>query len=336
MKCKYILFFIILLTACQENRQVDISFYYWKTVYKANKQETSYLNSFKSKKLYVRIMDVDNQNQNPVPIAPISFVDQIPKPFEIVPVVFIVNNVLKGKSQAQLKRLAQNISGFVKDRVGQSGKGTFKELQIDCDWTETTKENYFYFLGEIVALEKGRLISVTLRLHQLKNQVKSGIPPVDKVLLMCYNMGNLREYGNQNSILDVAELKKYAGQNLNDYPMDIDVGLPLFSWSVVFDNRAYAGISKRVKVADLKNPLLFDALNNGLYRAKTELPAFGIRRNWEVRFEESRIESLKEIAAYLSSHLSKKPINLVYYHLDEELLKNYPIHELEKVNHIFY
>ncbi|TCC94292.1 hypothetical protein EZ428_05820 [Pedobacter frigiditerrae] len=332
MRYKYILFFIILLTACQEKREVSTSFYYWKTVYKQNKVENQHLKQFQSKKVYIRMMDVDlDINQKAVPIAPITFTDSIPKNLEIVPVVFIVNEVLKSQSEAQLTQLAYNILAFVKSKVLQSGQKDYEELQIDCDWTVTTRTKYFELLRNLKEHNKTRILSSTLRLHQLKNQEKSGIPPADKVLLMCYNMGNLRQYGKQNSILDVSELQKYAGTNLGFYPMDIDVALPLFSWSVAFRNKQYAGISKRVSLSDLQNKEIFIIQSNGLYLAKTDLPTFGLIKNDEVRYEESKAEDIKKTAEYLSSYLSEKPINLIYYHLDQNLLKNYEITQLEEI-----
>ncbi|RZL50283.1 MAG: hypothetical protein EOP00_05045 [Pedobacter sp.] len=335
MKCKYILFFIILLTACQQKREVSTSFYYWKTVYKQNKVENHYLHQFKSKKVYVRIMDVDlDINQKAVPIAPITFADSIPQHLEIVPVVYIVNEVLKSQSDAQLEQLAYNILAFVKAKVLQSGQKDYEELQIDCDWTQITRDKYFELLKKLKQHNRTRILSSTLRLHQLKNQEKSGIPPVDKVLLMCYNMGNLRQYGTQNSILDVPELQKYAGKNLGLYPMDIDVALPLFSWCVAFRNKQYAGISKRINISDLQNKAMFSLQNNGLYVAKIDLPTFGLIKNDEVRYEESKVIDIKKTAEYLSSYLSEKPINLIYYHLDNNLLKNYEITQLEEIAYI--
>jgi hypothetical protein len=335
MRYKYILFFIILLTACQQKREVSTSFYYWKTVYKQNKVENQYLKQLKSKKVYIRMMDVDlDIHQKAVPIAPIAFTDSILKNLEIVPVVFIANNVLKSQSEARLEQLTYNILAFVKAKVLQSGQKDYEELQIDCDWTATTRNKYFELLKKLKERNKTRILSSTLRLHQLKNQERSGIPPVNKVLLMCYNMGNLRQYGKQNSILDVPELKKYAGKNLGFYPMDIDVALPLFSWSVVFRNKQYAGISKRVSLSDLKNTTIFSWQSDGLYLAKTDLPTFGLVKNDEVRYEESKVEDLKKTTEYLSSYLSEKPINLIYYHLDKNLLKNYEITQLEEIANI--
>ncbi|TDG37807.1 hypothetical protein EZJ43_01570 [Pedobacter changchengzhani] len=336
MKFKLLVLFIFLITACKQKREVNTSFYFWKTVYKQQKVENNILNTLNSKKLYIRIMDVDlNLDQKLIPIAPIKFVDSVPKNLEIVPVVFIVNNALKNQDERQLAQLAINILAFVQAKVLQAGAKSYKELQIDCDWTATTKTEYFTLLKLLKQHDKSKILSSTLRLHQLKNQEKSGIPPCDKVLLMCYNMGNLRKYGTQNSILDVEELKKYAGENLAFYPMNIDIALPLFSWCVVFRNQQYAGISKRLNLADLKNPELFTRKTDGLYTANTNLPAYGLIKNDEVRYEESKINALRETATYLTTFLSQKPISLIYYHLDYNLLKNYETHQLKEIANIF-
>lgn len=325
----------MLLLSCYKKREVEPTFYYWKTVYKQHQNENIYLRALGSKKLYVRVMDVDvNELQQTIPIAPIEFKDSISAGIKIVPVVFIVNDAIKNQTHQQLEKLAHNILAFVKVKVLESGKYDYDELQIDCDWTQTTRENYFFLLQKIKDFNKGRSISVTLRLHQLKNQQKSGIPPAHKVLLMCYNMGNLRQFGTQNSILDISELRKYVNENLSKYPMEVDIALPLFSWAVVFEGAKYVGIAKRLTFGDLKNKSFFSQMDNGLYEAVVNLPDFGIKQHHIVRYEESKLPELRALAKCLSSYLSAKPINLVYYHLDQQILKNYKSNELEEVAHL--
>lgn len=327
--------FLILLIGCQQKREVSTSFYFWKTVYQDNNTEQHYLHHFKSKKLYVRMMDVDRDlNGVPTPIAAISFKHKLPQHIDVIPVVFIVNDLLKNADDKALKTMAANIMRFVNGKVLQAGKQSYTELQIDCDWTATTRQAYFALLKEINSLNKGKILSATLRLHQLKNQEKSGIPPVDKVLLMCYNMGNLRKYGTQNSILDLIELKKYVNQNLGFYPMQVDIGLPLFSWAVAFRKGAYAGLSKRINKSNLTDENMFSLTPEGLYRANEDLPQFGLYKNDEIRYEESKFDEIKESASYLAKHIANQPLNLVFYHLDETILKNFSTHELEEINHI--
>lgn len=334
-----LIFALCFFCSCHHDRVVNTSFYYWKTVYKTNKTEQNYLHHFKTQKLYVRIMDVDTDENSklPVPISPVTFPSKLPDTVAIVPVVFIVNSILKNISHLQLDDLAGKIGNFVDGKIHQAGKYTFDEIQFDCDWTTSTRENYFYLLKKLqqVPYLKSRQFSVTLRLHQIKNQKGSGIPPVDRVMLMCYNMGNLRKYGHQNSILEISEIKKYINENITAYPLPVDIGLPLFSWAVAFRNQQYIGIAKRLSINDLLNKNQFIFIENNIYRAKTELPDHGLKANDEVRWETIPAGDLQATAAYLSPLIKADTVNVIYFHLDEPVIKTYTYADLEKTDHIF-
>ncbi|WP_183562360.1 hypothetical protein [Mucilaginibacter sp. SP1R1] len=337
-----VLFVFILcsiLSSCRHDRVVNTSFYFWKTVYKNNKTETACLGHFKSHQLYMRIMDVDLDENgiNPVPVSPITFQDKLPDSVEIIPVVFIVNNLLKVTTRHQLDDLARNMVGFVNGKVRQAGKTSFSQLQIDCDWTASTRENYFYLLKQLRQLKelKGKVLSATLRLHQIKNQKGSGIPPVNRVMLMCYNMGNLRKYGQQNSIIEISELKKYLGNNVTSYPMPVDVGLPLFSWAVAFRDKQYIGIAKRINMVELNNKNQFIFIGNNIYRAKTDLPDDGLKINDEVRWENVSAANLRSAARYLAPLIKADTVNVIYFHLDEAIVRTYTYDNLEKTDHLF-
>jgi hypothetical protein len=326
-------------SSCHREHVVNISFYYWKTVYEDNKVEKQYFDTLHCKKLYLRIMDVDKGDTGPMPVSPVSFKSSLPSAAEVIPVVFIVNNVLKNQTQSQLNGLASKIVYYVNGKMRQSGKTTFTELQIDCDWTRTTRENYFYLLNCIKANTqlKNKQISATLRLHQLKNQKSSGIPPVNRVMLMCYNMGNLRKYGIQNSILAQNELEKYIGNNLSDYPMPIDVGLPLFSWAVVFRQKQYIGIAKGLNSDSLNKKNIFKATAQGqIYQLMQDLPAHGLKRGDEVRWEAIPALKLQAAALYIRKYVSSDTVNVIYFHLNEPTLKHYNYETLEKTAALFH
>jgi hypothetical protein len=327
---------IILITGCKTKTPIDVSFYYWKTDYKNNVEETKYLDTLKSKSLYVRIMDVDfdTNTQQIAPVSPIKFSDQIPSNLNIIPVVFIVNNVFYSITEQQIEMLANKISYFVDSKVKQAGKNNYTELQIDCDWTEGTKKNYFKFLKLLQAntFLKAKLISVTLRLHQVKNIVSSGIPPVKKVMLMCYNMGNLRKFGAQNSILNQQDMDTYLKDHLKSYPLKLDVALPLFNWAVVFRNEKYAGISKRISNTDLEEKTIFKRKPNTLlYELLTNYPKAGLKKGDLVRIEKISADDLFEASRFLSRYLPAENRNLVFYHLDSNILKNFTNEDLQKI-----
>ncbi|MEO3402417.1 hypothetical protein AAFN85_00845 [Mucilaginibacter sp. CAU 1740] len=327
-----------LFTSCRK-KQVNTSFYYWKTVYKDTPAESDWLRHFKTRKLYMRIMDVAivDGDPRPVPVSPILFQSKIADSIELIPVVFIVNDVLRNTGKPQLDELAKKIVGFVNGKVEQAGKSSYNELQIDCDWTATTRDNYFYLLKQIRSANglKAKTLSATLRLHQIKNQKVSGIPPVNRVMLMCYNMGNLRLYGKQNSILDINELKKYANENIGDYHLPIDIGLPLFSWAVAFREKNYIGITKRINKDTLDNKNQFIFKGNNIYQTLTDLPQYGLNRDDEIRWETINANDLQAVAKYLSPLLKTDTVNIIYFHLDAAALKAYTYETLEKTNHMF-
>lgn len=276
-------------------------------------------------------VDLDENGALPVPVSPIVFKEKLPDTLTLVPVVFLVNNVLKNVTKPQLDKLSAQMIYFVNGKVKQAGKSNFKELQIDCDWTTTTRGNYFYLLKAVRnQLQQQQILSVTLRLHQLKNQKSSGVPPANRVLLMCYNMGNLRKYGQQNSILELAEMKKYVNENLTNYPLPADVALPLFSWAVVFRNKQYAGISKRLIFGLLQNKQNFEKENEHFYLVKTALPDLGLKQGDEIRWESVSADDLYLVSRYLSDYLKPEPLSLIFFHLDASLLKNYTNEQLEK------
>ena len=228
-----------------------------------------------------------------------------------------------------MNKLAKNILRFTEGKLQQAGKSSFVELQIDCDWTTETRDNYFYLLQQLKALLHKQTLSVTLRLHQIKNQRASGIPPVNKVLLMCYNMGNLRRYSTHNSIIELSELKRYLGSNLGSYPMQMDIALPLFSWAVAFRNKEYIGIDKRINLDSLNQQSKFWSNGNNLYSAKTDLPGVGLRKGDEVRWEHIELKKIQGALAYISRWLKPGDLNIVWFHLDEAIVKKYKYEDLQ-------
>jgi hypothetical protein len=223
-------------------------------------------------------------------------------------------------------------------KIKQAGKENFNELQLDCDWTQSSRDKFFYLLKYLQELPdlKGIIVSSTLRLHQVKNTVTSGIPPVKKVTLMCYNMGNLRQFGNQNSILNQQDLNTYLGGTLRNYPMEMDIALPLFQWFVVFRNNSYIGISKYISEQDLNNTALFTHNpNSNLYILTIDLPKANLKKGDVVRFEKVTQNDLLQTAKFLRGELKGKKHQIIFYHLDQATLANHGNAELQEIIRAF-
>jgi hypothetical protein len=142
--------------------------------------------------------------------------------------------------------LAYKISNkvsFITNRLQQFNpemKNNIDEIQIDCDWTERTREKYFGFLKSLKQRYPDKLISATIRLYPYKYYEKMGVPPVDKGLLMCYNLTDIKSPDNYNSIFKIGDLKQYLG--IKKYPLPLDVALPVFGWYAWFSDGKFKGI----------------------------------------------------------------------------------------------
>jgi hypothetical protein len=253
-----------------------------------------------------------------------------PDSLEIIPVVFIANEVWqKEDTLLMAQRISSLLDQLCKDL-------TVKEVQLDCDWTRNSKETYFAFLRTIhrQPFLKDKQLSVTIRMHQVKYTRSNGIPPADKGLLMCYNMGDLRKWGDHNSILNMEELKAYiADDKIRHYPLSLDIALPLFEWSVLFRNRSYAGILRNMESTQLNNTTLFKHEGTQLYTSlrDTTLNGYLLRRGDVIRFETCSPDLLKKAARYLSRQRQSYNPTVIFYHLDSLILRKYNRYELETI-----
>jgi hypothetical protein len=145
-------------------------------------------------------------------------------------------------------------------------------------------------------------------------------------------MGNLRKYGMQNSILDMKEMTTYLKDFLGSYPLPIDVALPLFSWSVVFRDKQYVGISKHLDSWSLADTSLFYRQEGTpLYHLKRNLPKAGLRVNDVIRKEEVSVQDLFAASDFLSRYLPRKYLKVLFYHLDADLLNRFSDEQLQEI-----
>ncbi|MDR6737918.1 hypothetical protein [Sphingobacterium sp. 2149] len=326
---------LLFLISCSKTSH-DTGFYFWKTVFQLDTVENRALEEIKAQSIYVRIMDIDfdPSGVQAVPISPITFTQPVPKEQQVIPVVFVNQRIFTEMDSLQIRGLANKIVPFIVAKIKQAGKENFKELQLDCDWTKTSRDKFFYlltYLQQLPAL-KDILVSSTLRLHQVKNIVTSGVPPVRKVMLMCYNMGNLRQFGPQNSIINQKDLKTYLSGSLHNYPIEMDIALPIFQWFVVFRNNNYIGISKHISEEEIKDASLFTHNpNTNLYILTKDLPKANLKKDDIIRFESVNQEDLLQTAKFLKGELKGKEHRIIFYHLDQATLANHSNAELQKI-----
>jgi hypothetical protein len=331
-----LLILLLLISSCNENRelrQVEPSFYYWKSILNLTNFEKQKLDSLKIKTIYLKFFDVDwdEAAMKPVPAAKLQVINRIQlKGFTIIPTVFITNECIQKIDSSQVKQLAENIYSLILEIKQATGFDSIPEIQIDCDWTEATKDKYFQLLKDFKLRTPNSELSSTIRLHQIKFLSKTGVPHVDRGLLMCYNMGNLKDPATKNSIIETEELKKYIA-NLSTYPLPLDVAFPLFDWKVLYRNNIYTGLIQGLPDKTFSSSFCSKTGNRYQVLKDTLLQGYDLRKGDMLRDEQSDIKEVLAADDEISRHIKNTPLRVSLYHLDSVILNKYSTHELESI-----
>ncbi|WP_454048152.1 hypothetical protein [Chryseobacterium sp. Marseille-Q8038] len=320
MKHFKILFLLLLFltVSCNRKEHHSYTFYYWKTKLKLDNAEKKALDKASIPYLYTRFFDVDKVNGKFQPVAVITKDQSFQTDKQIVPTVFITNQTLLGISAEEIKFLAESIHLLVQKKTEEYQLKTYPEIQIDCDWTAGTRNDYFKFLKELKRVS-GKEITCTLRLHQVKDKKQTGIPPVEKVYLMCYSTSSPLEKSDKNSILDVNILKSYLSK-IEEYPIKkIEVALPIYSWGIVTNHLEKHKLINALSKRDLENPNFkkisdseIEVLKDGFY--------FGsyLNKGFKIKVEEIAKEQLEEVVSFLEKKIPH--FTIIYYQLDSKFV----------------
>ncbi len=334
-------FFLFLFCAgCapKKTHQVQTAFYYWKTNLRIAPYESKVLQETGTEALYLRLFDIDwNEAGNkPVPVGILQSEPVMDTTLQYIPVVYITQPCLLRLEEKDLPGLAANVSGLMRqlcDRYHVSPA----EIQIDCDWTKNSSALYFRLLQHLKEQDffRDKLLSCTIRLHQVKYTSANGIPPVDKGLLMVYNMGNLTRYGGHNSILEPGEAIQYL-KGLGTYPLPLDVALPLYHWAALFEQKRFKGILYNLGKEQFAATGLEHKEGN-LYRIKTDSKTGGysLKAGQEIRFEAPGLKDLEQVAAFIGSRIKDSTFRLAFFHLDSLSMQPYRPADLNHIRSTF-
>ncbi|MBK9994583.1 MAG: glycoside hydrolase family 18 protein [Saprospiraceae bacterium] len=223
--------------------------------------------------------------------------------------------------------LADNINFLInKYQKAEFKNFSINEIQMDCDWTLKSKENYFYFLQKLKSISD-KEISATLRLYPYKYTDNMGVPPVDKVMLMCYNLLNPLENLSKNSILDLEELKSYL-INVQPYPKHVDIALPIYSWAQVYHNEIFSAIlytdnKQLMPIIKEEKPLWYSVTQDKV------IDDTYLRIGDKIKYENIDAAKIKEAIVLLKKYIHfNKNTTVTLFHLDEDQFNKFTNEEL--------
>ena len=321
-----LLVFALWLSACAKKQTTPkVGFYYWKTQFNLGQPEITALDSLHAQSLYVRIFDVDwdfNRHQA-IPKGAQTNHPVFPQAIQPVPTIYITNRTLTHTKS--IDSLAQKIIDYTQDILKKWPTPPTK-LQLDNDWTPSTKAKYFQLIRYIKSKANFETLSTTIRLHQYKYPKQTGIPPADEGILMCYNTGDITDWNTQNSIATPKDVQKYI-QHAKAYPLDLGVALPIFSWTVIFRDSSFFKIVTDDNLSWQQDTIHYRRLSPTRFvvQAGTFLKGHYLYKGDLLRYESVKQADLLSMAQSLSEKQAFSEI--LFYHLDSANLKknNYPM-----------
>lgn len=311
VKAVALLFVVVLFVAGCANKNQPAengmpSIYHWRTVFAPSKTELNFLKQHNIKRLYIKMFDVvaehnhTNGSIEVVPIATTKFAAEMPNGVEVVPVAYITIDALRaiqGKESEYASLIAERMLAM----CSYNNCGAISEMQIDCDWTATTRTSYAMLCQAVkdILEKEGMALSITVRLHQL-----SETPPLaDTGVLMLYNTGVLKDYDTKNSILDINDVRPYIKKGT--YPMPLSYAYPAFGWGIKFENQEFVSI-----VSEKDRPT-----------GEAEY----------IRKERPMADEILVVKQLVEENLGKPSLGNIIYHLDESQLENYTNDEIDAI-----
>lgn len=343
-----IIFILLLNCSCKktEHHQVIRSFCYWKTNFNINNYEDNPLiDSLKTTHMYVRFFDI---GWNPLlhealPIETINELEIGERSIQITPSIYITNEVIQQLNNEQLDTLCSRIIkrieqikteklNYYLNRNNPHNKlpqVLINDLLIDCDWTEKTRDKYFYLLK---ALKKSDYkISATIRLWQYKYMSKAGIPPVDRGLLMCYNMEDIKNYNAKNTIGSYQTLKSYLTHD--EYQLKLDIALPIYSWTLLYTNKEFNDVCKEIDRNIISDTLNFKQLSENKYQAIQDLEYYycNIRNGDIIKIDLVNDKEMKDMIELIKDKIKIDNLTRVtFFSYDKSNINNYGIKNINR------
>jgi hypothetical protein len=331
---------LLILSGCMADRQVSRSFYYWKPEFHLDAESSQLLNTLQSNRIYLHCFDVkwDVDKSKPYLLNKVVVLkDSQLAQLDIVPVVFLSANCMTQIKANQLKELSDLILSQISD-ISMNAGFSWHEIQFDCDWNELNKDQYFGLLNFIKSNLNpiDQRLSCTIRLHQIKYPDVSGVPPVDRGMLLYYNMSKINEPGTRNSIYDPEVAARYVSY-VKDYRLPLDIALPVFSWGVHQRDNEVIAVINDMNLAETKASNLFDEKAKGLFAPKFQCTFKGVNflETDRLRVEEISPNRSLQAAQQIKPFLNDVNLNVALFQLDSANTARYGEEAFEELYSVF-
>jgi len=337
----------LILLGKQKPTPFHRAIYHWKSSFARSTydlEENKFFEAHGIRKMYLKMLDVDYSEAGLIIPVGKTRIDYYISPeedsLEYVPVVYISNRVFQYMPTQDIDYYAKLFLEHTL-RIETYTNRAVREVQIDCDWTEGTKDKYFLLLQRMRYWMPNLKYSVTLRLYPFKYRTKLGVPPANRVMLMMYNLENAKKMELNNSLFDPNLAAKYVTKT--PYPLPMDFAIPAFSWSLLFrhgqflrvfsDNILEALESEKARYVGVKEgELKYRKLGYNKYLIE-ETPDFyndyDLRAGDILKIESCGADELKQASALITRFHPRKDATIAIFDFDLNELNKITYEDLE-------
>ena len=265
------LLLLVFIVGCvaEERTPVEVNVFHKKSSWGFQDPFKKVVQDLGSKKVYVKFFDVvyAEEKGGAWPFAELRRSgEQLAGQFEVVPTVDFENKVFEDDS-TDYHLLSQLLLPKM-NRMAKSFGLTFREMQIDCDWTEKTKGNFFTFCKGLKKDNDSLKLTAAIRPHQVKSFDILGIPPVDQGVLVFHKKGRWENPNASRVILNWEKVKSDL-ENLKEYPLTLSLSLPAFSLGVHYNETGTKGFIQDLTYRQMETDFI-ELVEDGLFRVKED------------------------------------------------------------------
>ena len=155
-------------------------------------------------------------------------------------------------------------------------------------------------------------------------------------MLMVYNVGTLESWKAENSIMTVDEVKPYLIP-FEQYPLELDIALPIFAWGVVFREEKLIKLINNLRSNELQDTTQFLKVQENKFEVKKSgyIKGYYLYKGDRIRTESISFENLKQLSELLEKYIKQDKYTISFYHLDENTIKHYDNEQIETIIKIF-
>ena len=307
----YFVIFFISITACtsHHNKQRSTSFYIWQNQFDWTNNKANYLKETQTKNLYIKYIEINNQEIITTKTCPIPNLN-------IIPVIRIDNTFLSSNELSNAEK-CEKIYSLVNSIYLQNSNKNISTLQIDCDYTTANKNNYQQL---IKSLQTNYHLTIQITLNLYRTTSIDEIPIADKYFIMLYDY----HIKDELKLFDENAMN-YFKKSLEKFNRPFAYALPIFSRCIIHSHKGYT-INYSLQIEEIKNNSNFSFTGEDTYIALknciTKDVHFAI--NDKITFQESTLENIASYNKYIHEIDNINADEVAYFSLNESTISHFP------------